>query len=128
MFEPYFLHQRFFFMVGQRRFEELLSGIFIYCSCTFDLSACHHSCAPINLKVKFSPQRVGRHSVIALLILDLGCRKACVVNATPRPLYPWESPINLVSLLTFRRRIKSHLPFAGIIRRLTYSTRFQDEG
>ena len=30
--------------------------------------------------------------------------------------------------LTFRRRIKSHLPFAGIIRRLPYSTRFQDKG
>ena len=32
------------------------------------------------------------------------------------------------SLLNFRRRIKSRLPFAGIIRRLTYSTRFQDKG
>ena len=30
--------------------------------------------------------------------------------------------------LTFRRRIKSRLPFAGIIRRLSYSTRFQDKG
>ena len=30
--------------------------------------------------------------------------------------------------LTFRRRIKSRLPFAGIIRRLPYSTRFQDMG
>ena len=31
-------------------------------------------------------------------------------------------------VLTFRRRIKSRLPFAGIIRRLPYSTRFQDKG
>ena len=30
--------------------------------------------------------------------------------------------------LTFRRRIESRLPFAGIIRRLPYSTRFQDKG
>ena len=30
--------------------------------------------------------------------------------------------------LTSRRRIKSHLPFAGIIRRLPYSTGFQDKG
>ena len=30
--------------------------------------------------------------------------------------------------LTFRRRIKSRLPFAGIIRMLPYSTRFQDKG
>jgi len=30
--------------------------------------------------------------------------------------------------LNFRRRIKSHLPFAGIIRRLPYSTRFQHKG
>ena len=32
------------------------------------------------------------------------------------------------SILTFRRRIKPRLPFAGIIRSLTYSTRFQDKG
>ena len=31
-------------------------------------------------------------------------------------------------ILNFRRRIKSRLPFAGIIRRLPYSTRFQDKG
>ena len=37
--------------------------------------------------------------------------------------------ISCVSLdLTFRRRIKSRLPFAGIIMRLPYSTRFQDKG
>ena len=30
--------------------------------------------------------------------------------------------------LTFRRRIKSRLPYAGIISRLPYSTRFQDKG
>ena len=30
--------------------------------------------------------------------------------------------------LTFRCRIKSRLPFADIIRRLPYSTRFQDKG
>ena len=30
--------------------------------------------------------------------------------------------------LTFGRRIKSRLPYAGIIRRLPYSTRFQDKG
>jgi hypothetical protein len=30
--------------------------------------------------------------------------------------------------LTFRRQIKSHLPFSGIIRRLSYSTHFQDKG
>ena len=29
--------------------------------------------------------------------------------------------------LIFRRRIKSRLPFAGITRRLPYSTRFQDK-
>ena len=30
--------------------------------------------------------------------------------------------------LNFKRRIKSHLPFAGIIRSSPYSTRFQDRG
>ena len=31
-------------------------------------------------------------------------------------------------ILTFKRRIKSHLPFAGIIRSSPYSPRFQDNG
>ena len=35
---------------------------------------------------------------------------------------------NFVISLTFRRRIKSRLPFAGIIGRLPYYTRFQDKG
>ena len=30
--------------------------------------------------------------------------------------------------LTFKRRIKSHLPFAGVIRNSPYSSRFQDKG
>ena len=30
--------------------------------------------------------------------------------------------------LTFKRRIKSHLPFADIIRSSSYSTGFQDKG
>ena len=30
--------------------------------------------------------------------------------------------------LTFKRRIKSRLPFAGIIRSSPYSSRFQDNG
>ena len=33
-----------------------------------------------------------------------------------------------IYLLTFKRRIKSHLPFAGIIRSSPYSPRFQDNG
>ena len=32
------------------------------------------------------------------------------------------------SVLTFKRRIKSHLPFEGIIRSSPYSTSFQDTG
>ena len=34
----------------------------------------------------------------------------------------------LQNALTFKRRIKSHLPFAGIIRSSPYSTGFQDKG
>ena len=33
-----------------------------------------------------------------------------------------------VALLTFKRRIKTHLLFAGIIRSSPYSPRFQDNG
>jgi len=32
------------------------------------------------------------------------------------------------AFLTFKRRIKSHLPFAGIIRSSSYSPRFRDNG
>ena len=34
----------------------------------------------------------------------------------------------LETALTFKRRIKSHMPFAGIIRSSPYSPRFQDNG
>jgi len=33
-----------------------------------------------------------------------------------------------VATLTFKRRIKFHLPFAGIIKSSPYSPRFQDKG
>jgi len=35
---------------------------------------------------------------------------------------------HIICTLTFKRRIKSHLPFAGIIRSSLYSARFQDKG
>ena len=40
----------------------------------------------------------------------------------------WLTPTAREAVLTFRRRIKSRLPFVGIIRSLPYSTRFQDKG
>ena len=43
---------------------------------------------------------------------------------TNKPKHPSEFLWNL----TFKRRIKSHLPFAGIIRSSPYSPRFQDNG
>ena len=36
--------------------------------------------------------------------------------------------IILTAVLTFKRQIKSHLPFEGIIRSSPYSTCFQDKG
>ena len=36
--------------------------------------------------------------------------------------------IEIYYRLNFKRRIKSHLPFAGIIRSSLYSPRFQDKG
>ena len=35
---------------------------------------------------------------------------------------------DIMCILTFKRRIKSRLPFAGIIRSSPYSTRFQVKG
>jgi len=34
----------------------------------------------------------------------------------------------ITGVLTFKRRIKSHMPFAGVIRSSPYSPRFQDKG
>ena len=56
--------------------------------------------------------------------ITLTCRHAGeTVMYSSTPLLPLAHVV-----LTFRRRIKSRLPFAGIIRRLPYSTRFQDKG
>ena len=44
---------------------------------------------------------------------------------------PYDARVQVRELhlgLTFKRRIKSRLPFAGIIRSSPYSTRFQDKG
>ena len=40
----------------------------------------------------------------------------------------WAGYIHTLPRLTFKRRIKSRLPFAGIIRSSPYSPRFQDKG
>ena len=53
----------------------------------------------------------------------------CVLEVLHVVTLCWVEAILLrVACLTFRRLIKSRLPFAGIIRRLPYSTRFQDKG
>ena len=36
--------------------------------------------------------------------------------------------VTIIPSVTFKRRIKSHLPFAGIIRSSQYSPHFQDKG
>ena len=49
------------------------------------------------------------------------CRSAC-------EMFLMYAGIAVFNSLNFRRRIKSRLPFAGIIRSSPYSTRFQDKG
>jgi len=59
--------------------------------------------------------------------MNYGLLKQLVLNAAkslPRHTYDRRKG----SRLNFKRRIKSHLPFAGIIRISPYSTRFQDKG
>ena len=60
------------------------------------------------------------------------CKRASLVQRCQQPIRcdNLSPEICMADLkgLTFRRRIKSHVPFAGIIRRLPYSTRFQDKG
>ena len=43
-------------------------------------------------------------------------------------LLPLSDQTLYFKVLNFKRRIKSRLPFAGIIRSSPYSTRFQDKG
>jgi len=68
---------------------------------------------------------VGRDSVVGIAIpyrLD-GRRIECKYHTS----LPQLSRRN-VGPLNFKRRIKSHLPFAGIIRSSPYSPRLQDKG
>jgi len=50
----------------------------------------------VKVKVKVTPEQATKAQRgsrgIALLFLNLGARWGGVVNATPRPLYPWERP------------------------------------
>ena len=51
------------------------------------------------------------------------------VSLIPIQLFPgFSDSIDGLSHLTFRRQIKSRLPFAAVFRRISYSTRFQDKG
>jgi hypothetical protein len=52
---------------------------------------------------------------------------SCNTDQVIRGLHMYMT-VRVMYTLTFRRRIKSRLPFAGIIRRLSYSTHFQDKG
>jgi hypothetical protein len=51
---------------------------------------------PLKAKVKVTLEQVTKaqkwSSGVALLFLNLGARWGWVVNAAPRPLYPWERP------------------------------------
>ena len=48
--------------------------------------------------------------------------------SSPHKFQDMGTGLYLVQRLTFKRRIKSHLPFAGIIKSSPYSPRFQDNG
>ena len=50
------------------------------------------------------------------------------VSIVPGDFRKKKKKIYAFVFLIFKRRIKSRLPFAGIIRRLPYSPRFQDKG
>ena len=93
--------------------------------------------------VRLSPQKVSRDfqkicEILAFLLLFkfqnkslrmVGFLLYCIFPACKNETFTL--PHFLLyskSYLTFRRRIKSRLPFAGIIRRLPYSTLFQGKG
>ena len=56
----------------------------------------------------------------------------CAQFGLPYRFYTEEFPLAVlhatVNILNFKGRIKSHLPFAGMIRSSPYSTHFQDKG
>ena len=69
------------------------------------------------------PATSKKHRVERIIVILFSCAALIIIlRATMNG--EWRNGAKL----TFRRRIKSRLPFAGIIRRLPYSTRFQDKG
>ena len=66
--------------------------------------------------------------VTALLVMALMLGVLLVATSDPFSILFTFTFIHTSYKLTFKRRIKSHLPFAGIIRSSPYSPRFQDKG
>ena len=62
------------------------------------------------------------------LVTRVGNRRAALERILTERGHLEDLGVDESLILNFRRRIKSRLPFAGIIRRLSYSTRFQDKG
>ena len=105
-----------------------------------------HSPGGIGWSFSLPPKRPtgsGTHWALPALAFDLNCPTwhwpiTDVTNECSSTSITWKASTactgdNLYYVLfficlTFKRRIKSHLPFAGIIRGSPYSTRFQDKG
>ena len=83
---------------------------------------------PVFLVVTFLVLRKKPSLLIQYHFLSPGCLLAFFSNTSDSRLSSRDTYVTLSFQLTFKRRIKSHLPFAGIIRSSTYSPRFQDKG
>ena len=79
---------------------------------------------------RFAPgQNSGTNCVRARVnpTTGLGDLQTKTSRSNPEPCSSILCHVILGRNLIFRRRIKTHLPFAGIIRRLPYFTRFKDK-
>ena len=91
-------------------------------------------CSSVATWIRYLVPRVAqavRNIVSLQVIIGVGggaVDRDLAVQAQRSPIHFSLGTFGSFRNLTLRRRIKSHLPFAGIIRRLPYSTRFQDKG
>ena len=90
------------------------------------------STAPVNRYLPFST--VNSHPPVQKynkFVRRIKCSKALVflyLNSHSNSVVSTRNWTHTYYNFTFRRRIKSRLPFAGVIKRLPYSTRSQDKG
>jgi len=84
----------------------------------------------IQISVTFSSHffSKGKDALYVISTIADSVKKNLRATCSSQVAFPTTRGFQKHRCLTFKRRIKSHLPFAGIIRSSPYSPRFQDNG